>query len=206
MSPARIAHLAVAFAALAGIILSYAAGPSAPVAQPGRMLRFLSFFTILTNALAMLAAVGRALPADHRWHRLAARPGLRTALALDLSVVALIFHLLLAHMVRPGLSGWAGNLLVHQAVPMGWLLCWLCFGPHGGIDARAPLRWLVYPLLFAGWTLIHGAIGGWYPYPFMDVARFGYPAVVRNVALIGLLFFLLGHALRRVDARLARRG
>ena len=205
MSPARIAHLAVALAALAGIAFSYAAGPSAPVAEPWRTLRFFCFFTILTNMLVMLAAIGRALPPDHRWHAIAARPAMRTAISLHILVVALIFQILLSHMVRPGFSGWIGNMLVHQIVPAGWLLCWLVFGPHGGIDMRAPWRWLGYPLLFAGWTLAHGAIGGWYPYPFMDVARFGYPVVLRNLALIGLLFLALGYALCWADGRLRRR-
>lgn len=195
----------MALAALAGIVFSHVAGPPVPTPEPLRTLRFLSFFTILTNALVALAAIGRALPARGRWHAAAVRPGMRTAIALHILVVALIFHLLLANMIRPGFAGWLGNMLVHQIVPAGWLLCWLVFGPHGGIDGRAPLRWLAYPLLFTAWTLIHGAIAGWYPYPFMDVGRLGYPAVLRTIALIGLLFLALGYALWWIDGRLGRR-
>lgn len=205
MSARRIAHLLVALIALAGIAFSYAAGPPVPTPPGLRELRFFSFFTILTNALIALAAIGHALPAHHRWHRLASRPAIRTAITVHILVVALIFHVLLSHMVRPGLSGWLGNMLVHQAAPAGWLLCWLMTGPHGGIDLRAPLRWVGFPLLYGLWVLALGALGGWYPYPFMDVAAHGYPAVLRNMAVVGLVFLAIGHALRWIDARLADR-
>ncbi|KKC26513.1 Pr6Pr family membrane protein [Sphingomonas sp. SRS2] len=205
MSPARFFHLLVALAALAGIVLSFAAGPPVPTPIGLRTLRFFSFFTISTNALVAWAAIGRALPPGRHWRALATRPSMRTAIALYILVVALIFHLLLSDMVRPGLSGWLGNMLVHQAAPAGWLLCWFAFGPHGGIDARAPLRWMAYPLLYGAWTLAHGALLGWYPYPFMNVASHGYPAVLRTMALMALLFLAIAYALRWVDGRLARR-
>lgn len=205
MSRDPVLHALLALLALAGIALSFAAGPSVPTTALLRPLRFLSFFTILTNGLVAWAAIGRALPPGRRWHEVASRPATRTAIALYILVVALIFHLLLSHMVRPGFLGWIGNLLVHQIVPAGWLLCWIGFAPHGGIDRRAPLRWLAYPLLYAAWVLVLGALGGWYPYPFMNVAQFGYPAVLRNLALIGLVFLALGHVLRWIDGRLGAR-
>lgn len=206
MSGFRLVWLLVALFALAGIAFSYAAGPPVPTPPGLRELRFFSFFTILANALVALAAIGQALPPGHRWHGLAARPAVRTAITLYILVVALIFHLLLSDMVRPGLSGWVGNMLVHQAVPAGWLLCWLAFGPHGGIDRRAPLRWVGFPLLYGLWVLVLGALGGWYPYPFMDVAAHGYPAVLRNMVVVGAVFLILGYALRWIDGRLERRG
>jgi len=203
---ARIAWLLVALAAIAGIGFSYAAGPFVPTPPGLRLLRFSSFFTISTNALVAWAAIGLALPPGRGWHDRAARPAVGGAVTLYILVVALIFHLLLGNMVRPGLSGWLGNMLVHQAAPAGWLLCWLAFGRHGGLDARAPLRWMAWPLAYTGWTLAHGAASGWYPYPFLDAAALGYPAALRNIALVALVFLGLGHALRGVDARLARQG
>lgn len=201
----RLIWLVVALLALMGIAFSYAAGPPVPTPSGLRELRFFSFFTILTNLLVALAAVGHALPSGHRWHRLATRPAVRTAIMVHITVVALIFHLLLSHMVRPGLSGWIGNMLVHQAVPAAWLFGWIALGPHGGIDTRAPLRWIGFPLLYGLWVLVLGALGDWYPYPFMDVAALGYPLVLRNMAVVGLLFFAIGHGLRWADDRLARR-
>ena len=85
-------------------------------------------------------------------------------------------------------------------MPAGWLLCWLGFGPHGGIDRAAPLRWMLYPLLYGAWTLAHGAVAGWYPYPFHETSRArGYPAVLLTMALMALLFLALACVLRWVD-------
>jgi len=204
MTASRAAHLGVALSAMAGLACHYAIVLGHPGEIALRSLRFLSFFTILTNALVAVAAIGFALPGG-RLQRWAIRPETRAAVTLHILVVALIFHVLLRHMVLPGALGWWGNLLVHQIVPAGWAMCWLAFGKHGRIDAMAPLRWLLFPLGFAGWTLVHGAATGWYPYPFMNVARFGYPAVLANMAMIALVFLALGYALRWMDYQLGCR-
>lgn len=200
----RAAHGAVALFAATGVALHYVVvlGHDGEVAM--RSIRFLGYFTILTNMLVAATAFGIARGGG-RLAALAARPAWRTMVTLDILVVALIYHLLLRDVVLPGAIGWTANMLVHQLVPATWIACWLAFAPHGGIDRAAPLRWLLYPLGYALWTLVHGAVGGWYPYPFMDVGVLGYPAVLANVAGIGLLFLLLGHALRWADGRLARR-
>ena len=204
MTASRAAHLGVALSAMAGLACHYAIVLGHPGEIALRSLHFLSFFTILTNALVAVAAIGFALPGG-RLHRWAIRPETRAAVTLHILVVALIFHVLLRHMVLPGALGWWGNLLVHQIVPAGWAMCWLAFGKHGRIDAMAPLRWLLFPLGFAGWTLAHGAATGWYPYPFMNVARLGYPAVLANMAVIALVFLALGYALRWMDYQLGCR-
>jgi len=201
----RAAHAAVALAAATGLVLHYVVvlGHDGEVAA--RSIRFLSYFTILTNMLVAASAFALALGRG-RLAEMAERSSWRTATTLHILVVALIYHLLLRHITLPGAIGWTANMLVHQLVPAGWLVCWLAFPPHGGIHRMAPWRWLLYPLLFVAWTLIHGALGGWYPYPFMDVAALGYPAVIANILGIGLLFLVLGQGLRAVDGWLARRG
>lgn len=199
---ARIAHGLVALTALVGIALHYAIVLSHPGEVAVRTIRFLSYFTILTNGLVAAVAIGRMVRGAPRCDR-RALPAQRTAVTVHILVVALIYHLLLRDIALPGAIGWWGNLCVHTLVPVGWTLCWLSFGPHGGIDRAAPWRWLLFPLGFAGWTLVHGAISGWYPYPFLDVAVHGYPGVLRAILLIGAVFVGLGYALRWVDARLA---
>jgi len=201
---AQTAHALTAALAILGILLHLVIVFGHPGEIGWRLVRLFSFFTILTNLLVAVAAAGLALPRG-RLHDWAARPASRAAVTLHILVVALIFHALLRNMVQPGLLGWWGNMLVHQLAPAAWTTCWLAFPAHGGIDRAAPLRWLIYPLLFAGWTLLHGAPSGWYPYPFMDVAQLGYPAVLRNLALIGLVFLALGYALRWLDGRLDAR-
>lgn len=195
---ARLCHALVALLALAGIACHLAVILTTPAPLPGAALRFASYFTIESNALA--AATGAAIArSGGGW---AAGASVRGAITLYLLVVALIFHLLLRDMVPPGALGRWGNIFLHQLVPAGWVLCWLVFRPAAPVDPAAPWRWMFYPLGYAGWILILGAIAGWYPYYFINAGLLGYPAVALNILLIGLVFLGLGFGLRWVDGRL----
>jgi hypothetical protein len=65
---------------------------------------------------------------------------------------------------------------------------------------------LWYPLVYLVWTLLHGAVTGWYPYPFVDVADLGYPRALINIAGLVVAFLSLEAALVGVGRMLARRG
>jgi hypothetical protein len=203
MSLPRLWHAATALLALAGLGIEYKVTIDG---HPGRLaertLIYLSFFTILTNALVMAASFGLAQRkgALHRWAR---RPTTRTAVSVYITVVAVIFQLLLAKLVHLTPLGWWGNLLVHQLVPALWLGGWVLFHPHGGIGRTAHWRWLIYPLAYGGWTIAHGAMTGWYPYPFINVAKLGAARVAHNMALMALFFAGLGLAFRWMDETLA---
>lgn len=200
---ARTLYAVIALLALIGLVIEYQVTLAGHPGQfASRTLIYWSFFTILTNVMAMVAGAGFAL--RRRW---ALEPTLRTAISVWITVVAVIFQLLLAGLVPLSPLGWWGNMLVHQLVPALWLVGWLGFGPHGGITRTAPLRWLIYPLLYGCWTLAHGAATGWYPYPFLNVAKLGAAMVARNMALMALFFAALGYAFRWIDGHLVgRRG
>jgi hypothetical protein len=201
IAPARAFHAIIALLALIGLAINYSVvlgnHPGAPVAA---LIRFLSFFTVLSNILVAIASIGIVI--GRGW---AKRPATRTAIAVYITVVAAIFQILLAGLEPLSPLGWWGNMLVHQLVPMLWLLGWIGFGPHGRIAATAPLRWLIFPTLYGAYTLAHGASTGFYPYPFLNVTKLGGAVFARNMALIGLLFLALGYLFRWLDARLPRR-
>jgi hypothetical protein len=52
--------------------------------------------------------------------------------------------------------------------------------------------WLIFPLVYAFYVLIHGAVSHYYPYPFLDVASFGYGRVLLNMAGLTAMFGTLG--------------
>ena len=65
-----------------------------------------------------------------------------------------------------------------------------------------PVAWLVY-------TIAHGAISGWYPYPFLDVGRHGYAVALRNcvgVLVIGIVLAFVFALLDRMPTLPARGG
>ncbi len=69
------------------------------------------------------------------------------------------------------------------------VLDWLIDPPRMRVTRRKALRWLIFPVVYFGYTLIRGAITGWYPYPFLNVAAKGYGQVLADGVgiLIGMI-------------------
>jgi hypothetical protein len=52
---------------------------------------------------------------------------------------------------------------------------------------------ILWPIAWAIYSLIHGAITKWYPYPFLDVNTHGYVRVIVNaVAVVAVLLVVTG--------------
>jgi hypothetical protein len=94
------------------------------------------------------------------------------------------------------------NLVTHYVMPAAMLLDWLA--APAALERSSPAvlgRWIVYPALYAAYSLARGAVTGWYPYPFLDPATGGYAAVflilgtlVAAVLMLGSLLFWFSRA------------
>lgn len=152
------------------------------VARVGRVV---SFFTIQSNIISAVVAVQlvRRPDRDGRLWR-----AVRLAGLFGIAVTGIVYSTVLAEVHTP--SGWAEtatNAVFHYVVPAGMVVGWLLFGPRRRVDRRAVWA-LAWPCAWASWTLVHGAITGWYPYPFVDVTTHGYAVVVRNaLAVVAVL-------------------
>jgi hypothetical protein len=58
------------------------------------------------------------------------------------------------------------------------------------------VKWLAFPLVYAGWTLAHGLTTHWWPYGFVNVDELGLGRVLAIFG--GLLVFFLGVGLALV--------
>ena len=59
---------------------------------------------------------------------------------------------------------------------------------------NAPLLWLAFPAVYLGYTIIRGALTGWYPYPFLDPSQtdgYGGVAIWCGAILVIILGFSL---------------
>lgn len=169
-----------------------------------RTVEYVSYFTIVTNFLIALAFSAPALAPESkagRWWSAASPRGAVTVFAL---VVMIIYHLLLRALWHPEGLQLINDYMLHYVMPIAMLTDWLAFTPRGGLRWRDAVAWLVVPTVYGGWTLAHGAVSGFYPYPFMDVAKLGYPDVLLNMAGLVLGFLLPGLLLVRLDGLLAR--
>ncbi|MFG1912499.1 Pr6Pr family membrane protein [Kribbella sp. NPDC048928] len=170
--------------------------------RPGlgvRVLRFASYLTIWSNVLAAVVAATLALRPDRdgRWWR-----------ALRLDAVVILFGGGIVHwfFLRPLLdlhgADRVADKLLHVVVPLVVVVGWIVVGPRGRIGTSDLGRFLVLPVIWLVYTLVRGAIVGWYPYPFVDVDQHGYPYVTIAALAIGALLVGLALVAKRLDRHL----
>jgi hypothetical protein len=165
-----------------------------------RIVRFFSFFTILSNIIFFAISVTLALRPNRnegRWWR---------ALRLD-SVVLMIVTGLVYVTLLHGLQELSGlrevtNAIFHFIAPAAALVGWLLFGPRPQVTWHTVRLAMIVPLAWVAYTLARGPIAEWYPYPFIDVIEHGYPRVLLNVGVVAVLFFAVTSACLLADRRL----
>ncbi|MGF6712396.1 hypothetical protein QFZ41_003360 [Luteibacter sp. W1I16] len=167
------------------------------------VLRFFSFFTILSNVLVGLVAASTAIGGG--WGPLAfwRRPRARGLAAVSITVTCLVYATVLQSTWEPHGPQLVADRALHYVVPALYLVWWIALLPHGTLVWRDALRWLWFPLVFALWTFARGAIVHEYPYPFLDVDRLGYATALVNTTLVGVVFLILGTAFVALDRTLA---
>jgi hypothetical protein len=160
-----------------------------------KLWQLAAYFTILTNL-----GVAAAMLAVARGWRMGGR--FAAGLVLSMTVVALVYHLVLARLWHPeGMAWWADQGL-HSAVPLAVCLWWLAFADKR-IGWRDLPLWLIWPALYGAYAMGRGAVTGVWAYPFLDAGALGYPAVSLNIGLLLAVFAGLGAGLIGV-ARLVR--
>lgn len=164
-----------------------------------RTINYFSFFTILTNILVALAFTGPLLGEGSRLGRWSASEGVRAAVAMYIVVVGVVYHFLLHPYWNP--TGWSllVNVVLHYVMPVAFVLDWLWFTPKGRLRWIDPAKWLAFPLIYGGWTLIHGLATHWWPYGFVNVDQLGLGRVVMIFGALLVFFLLVGLALVGLD-------
>jgi hypothetical protein len=106
-----------------------------------------------------------------------------------LTITFVVFALLLSGTDVDTAIPWVDTVL-HNIFPLAVIVDWLIDPPVARLTLRQSLVWLVYPLIWVGYTLARSPIAGWYPYPFLNPANGGYASVAAYVVAI-LVFGLL---------------
>jgi hypothetical protein len=172
---------------------------TSPAARVGNLF---TFFTILSNLLVAATDIVLAVRPDAR--STVARVA-RFDAVLSITITGVVYHLLLAELYHLHGAEEFANQLFHTVTPIVTVVGWLLFGPRGRVDARVVALAMLYPPAWLAFTLARGAVIGWYPYPFVDVATLGYGRVALNCAGITLLFLGLAACFAVTDRFLNRR-
>lgn len=175
-------------------------GETGAVAPLGtRLVRLASFFTIESNVLVLALAVSLALRPgrDGRLWRV-----LHIDALLGIAITGVVFASVLAAIVDPTGLASVVNVVFHYVAPVATVLGWLLFGPRPRVDPAALFGAAVWPVAWIAWTFLHGAVTGWYPYPFLDVGRLGVAVAARNVGFVVVGAVVVGLLLWWADRRL----
>jgi len=171
-------------------------------------INYFSFFTTIGNILVALAMTLPWLAPRSRLAQWLLRPSVRTVIVAYIIVVGLVYHLMLRNLYNP--QGWrlACVIILHYVIPPLFIIDWLAFVQKRHLSWKILFGALALPVLYVAWTLVHGAFTGFYPYPFINVARFGYAQVLMTIgamiaAFVGLVLGLVG--IGRLSAGLALR-
>jgi hypothetical protein len=166
-------------------------------------LRFFAYFTIQANILVVLMLMAFALrPKVEEW---TVHPFERSAIASYIVVVALVYLTTLRELWAPQGAQWLADVLLHYFMPLAYLAFWLFVMRKAGLRWYDPLLWLIYPVFYLGFALVHGRFTGFYPYPFIDVDKLGYGGMAFGVLGMMAAFLAAGFVVLIISRLLARR-
>jgi hypothetical protein len=192
------------YALVAQLILMILRAPPTYAGVAGEVGKYFGYFTILTNLLVALvmSAIARS-PGNPRRSWLD-QPRVTGALATYTTIMFLVYELMLRGQWHPTGMQWFVDLLLHDVVPAACLIFLISFVPRGALRWAYPLHWLIFPVAYSLYAFTRGAITGWYPYPFVDVAVLGLLPALRNAALLLAAFYLVGMLYVAADRAIQR--
>jgi len=132
---------------------------------------------------------------------------LRLDALLSITITGIVFITVLSDLVahHSTASVWT-NAGFHYVSPVAAVLGWILFGPRPRITWSVVAWAFVWPVLWTGYTLAHGAFSGWYPYPFLDVAKLGYALALRNVGVVLLIAVVAAISFKLFDPLILKAG
>lgn len=173
----------------------------------GMLVNFFSFFTIESNVLAVLSlAIGGVLILLGRSETLGFTV-FRLVAVTYMTVTLIVYNLLLRGIELPqGVTVPWSNEILHVVGPLWIIVDWLFAPGRNRLEWKRVWAVVIFPVVWAAYTLIRGPIVGWYPYPFLDPANSanGYASVAFYVILIASVMVGVGAAAIWVTRRRER--
>ncbi|AZE71362.1 Integral membrane protein [Pseudomonas synxantha] len=170
----------------------------------GGLISFFSFFTVLTNTLAVVVLSYAGVKRDSAMKRFFLAPVVSSAIVVSIIVVNLAYNLLLRHLWSPEGFQFIADELLHDVMPLLFVIYWWRCVPKGQLRFRHIGAWVIYPLVYFGYVLLRGDLLGQYQYPFIDVLTLGYPQVFVNAGGLLAGFVLVALVVVGLDKRLGR--
>lgn len=153
-------------------------------------INFFSFFTILTNILVSVCVMMLFFSADGS-DTFFVRSKTISAIAVYITIVGVVYNVVLRSTWNPeGLQKFTDELL-HTVIPLLFVVYWYVFVSKNELTWKDSLVWLIYPLVYSVYTLVHGVIADWYPYPFINPDNIGWSSVAINSVIVLITFLVV---------------
>ncbi len=154
------------------------------------IIRYFSFFTILTNLLVALCFTFILLAKKIKSAYFLGKRTL-TAVTVYIIIVGLVYNLILRFLWNPEGLQFIVDELLHSVIPLLCFIFWWLNVSREKLEWKDAFPWLLYPLLYILYSLVHGRISNYYPYPFIDVNTLGYKQVAINSILLAGCFWVV---------------
>ncbi|WP_338526905.1 Pr6Pr family membrane protein [Pseudomonas batumici] len=160
---------------------------------------FLSYFTVLSNVLVALVLTSAATSGESTARRFLLSPSVQGGAVVSVVLVSFVYNLLLRVPWNVREFQWVPDELMHDVMPVLFLLYWWFYVTKGRLQWRDMVPWLIYLLAYCVYLLLRGYLVGNYPYDFADVGELGYPQVLINAGMVVLGFMLVSLLVIAVD-------
>lgn len=168
-----------------------------PTTSLGRMVFYYSFFTVLSNFMLSISCLWLACkPNCNRFiFRVIRLNGL-----VGVIITSVVYNLFLRGIhIPPNIFMQFVNESLHAVVPILGILSWLIWGSFRCINFHVTMYSLNTMLSYGIYTFVRGYFTNYYPYPFINVTRIGYPQALFNASIIMLVFIGLAYLLWAIE-------
>ncbi len=155
------------------------------------IIRYFSYFTILTNLLVALCFTILLFEKKSKSATFFSRPATLTAITVYILIVGIVYNLILRFLWRPQGLQLIVDELLHTVIPILCVTFWWINVSRKKLKWKDAFPWLIFPLMYIFYTFIYGKISGFYPYPFIDVNKIGYHQVLINSGMLAVCFLIV---------------
>ena len=166
--------------------------------------KFFSFYTTLSNMLVLLWSAALTFKSQLAVGTFAQNANVAAAVTFYIVTVGIANYLIYGWL-KLSLFERIADLLVHAITPLFTFLYWLLYSGKEQLQYSLIGYWLVFPLSYAAYTMLHSKWSKFYPYEFTNVQELGPKKVLLNAVVLSIslllgatLFILLGKTVEQL--------
>lgn len=160
------------------------------VAVPETIIRYFSYFTIQSNILIALSFTAFGWESNSQLNRFFTNKNTTTAIAVYITIVALVYNTVLRFIMKLEGLQLIVDTMLPVIIPLVFVIFWYLNINNSHAKWRNTFYWLFFPLIYLLYTIVRGSLVAFYPYPIMDVGKFGLKIVLINCFFIAIAFLI----------------